>query len=552
MVEKDQLLTVLSKASSFLNQNDLLSLAQTSRLLHDNLAIERLYHSITITRDPIRRTDFWFIDCGRSYLSGYRALKKNADQNDLFLYDRIERLLESRHLRHIRRLVIQDSVFQDRQTGDPLLRKLLEKIIDLDQIELLDIRDDLLFHEYKAKILNLSNLKSIRLIDIASIGRTKSLAGLTSIEWVLQYATIPDKPLSQQVIEFLSNKLVKAELMFDDAETSSLLLISYLHSQGVKCSSLKSLKLNHVHGKGSHDKHLQHIEFAHLEEMVNLQTLEKLELGLSCENVGCGCVDDFLQELAPRLLSLKELALIEKSTAVSTDHQAKEDWDIMISKFLLHIPFVGANLRKLSIRHQTPLNGISDDSVHGNYFRRRTLYETVLPKLKSLQTLIAPTMLQSLSAYEVLVCDLLWNGCKCDYCAKVLPIFDQYIMNHQYCPKESGRYMDVIPTVFFAYAGDFLTHNSMDLVQWDLEAFNYSLFYRAWNMHGYEALHHFENYDCLFDESTFQPLSVAITHFFDSYMDSLVQILPSLRTVLLSGIYYAVDSQSHTYESVYS
>ncbi|QLL34714.1 hypothetical protein HG536_0H00890 [Torulaspora globosa] len=552
MVEKDQLLTILSKTSFFLNQNDLLSLAQTSRKLHDSLAIEKLYHNITVTRDPVRRSDFWFIDCGRSYLSGYRALKKSADQNDLFLYDRIERLLESRHLRHLRQLVIQDSVFQDRKTGDPLLRQLLDKVIDLDQVELLDIRDPLLFHEYKAKILNLSNLKSIRLIDIASIERTKSLAGLTSIEWALQYPSMPDKPLPSHVVEFLSNKLAKAELMFDNAETSSLLLISYLHSQGVKCSSLKSLKLNHVHGKNSHDRHLHQIEFGHLEEMVNLQTLQKLELGLSCENVGCGCVDDFLQDLAPRLQSLKELALIEKSTAVSTDHQAKEDWDIMINKFLLHIPDVGANLRKLSIRHQTPLNGLSDDSVHGNYFRRRTLYETVLPKLKSLQTLIAPTMLQSLSAYEVLVCDLLWNGCQCDYCGKVLPIFDQYIMNHQYYSKESGRYMDVIPTVFFAYAGDFLTHNSMDLVEWDLEAFNCCLFYRAWDLHGYEALHHFENYDCLFDESTFHPLSVVITHFFDSYMDSLVQILPSLRTALLSGIYYAVDNESHSYESVYS
>lgn len=551
MVEKDQLLTILSKTSFFLNQNDLLSLAQTSRQLHDSFAIEKLYHNITVTRDPVRRSDFWFTDCGRSYLSGYRTLKKSADQNDLFLYDRIERLLESRHLRHLRQLIIHDSVFQDRETGDPLLRQLLDKVIELDQIELLDIRDPLLFHEYKAKILNLSNLKSIRLIDIGSIETTKSLAELTSIEWVLQYPAMPDKTLPSHVVEFLSTKFTKAELIFDDAETSSLLLISYLHSQGVRCSSLKSLKLNHVHGKNSYNRHLQQIEFDHLEEVVNLQTLEKLELGLSCENVGCGCVDDFLQDLAPRLQSLKELALIEKSTA-SMDHQAKEDWDIMINKFLLHIPYVGENLRKLSIRHQTPLNGLSDDSVHGNYFRRRTLYDTVLPKLKSLQTLIAPTMLQSLSAYEVLVCDLLWNGCQCDYCGKVLPIFDQYIMNHQYYSKESGRYLDVIPTVFFAYAGDFLTHNSMDLVDWDLQASSFCPLYRAWNLHGYEALHHFENYDCLFDESTFQPLSVVITHFFDSYMDSMVQILPRLRTALLSGIYYAVDSESHSYESVYS
>lgn len=552
MVEKNELLTVLSKTSFFLNQNDLLNLAQTSKELHDDLAILKLYRSIAITRDPVRRTDVWFIDCGRTYLSGYRALKKTADQNDLFLYDRIERLIESPHLHHVRELVIQDSVFQDRTTGDQLLRQLLDKIIDLDQIELLDIRDPLLFHEYEMKTLKLTKLKNVRLIDVGSIEMTKSLHNLNSLEWALQFPTMPSENLTPEVINFLSTKLEKAELVFDDAETSSLLLTSYLHSQGVKCNSLRSLKLNHVHGKNAYDKHLQEIEFEHLEEMINLAALERLELGLSCENVGCGCVEDFLHDLAPRLLSLKVLGLIEKSTAASADHQAKEDWDIMINKFLLHIPNVGANLRELSIRHQTPLNGLSDDSVHGNYFRRRTLYDTVLPKLKSLQTLIAPTMLQSLSAYEVIVCDLLWNGCECDYCRKVLPIFDQYIMNHQYYSKESGRYMDIIPTVFFAYTGDFLTRNATGLIEWDVDALSACLFYRAWNLHGYEAIHHFENYDCLFDESTFHPLSVVVTHFFDSYMDSLVQILPNLRTALFSGIYYSVDNQSHLYESVYA
>lgn len=548
----DQLLTVLTKTCQFLNQNDVLSLAQTSRSIHDQLAIEQLYRNVIITKDPVCRSDAWFLDGDKSYLSGYRALKKSADQNDLFLYDRIERFIESPHLKYVKTLVIQDRVFADSETGNLLLRQLLDKIISLDVIEDLEIRDKTLFDEFYDEILNLSHLTKIKILDLKSLEKTKSLSSLETLEWVCDSREISHLQLSPKVKEMLSVSLRKAELIIDHANCSSLPLFSYLQSQGVKCHSLRSLKFNHLHEVNSHDKHIQEQDIAHLEEVVNLGKLEQLELGLSCEDIGCGCIDEFLMELAPHLTSLNKLGLIERTIVETSDHKVKEDWDITICKFILHIPHVGSNLKELSVRHQTPLNGLSDDSVHGNYFRRRTLYETVLPKLKALQTLMAPTMLQSLSAYEVIVCDLLWNGCQCNYCKKVLPIFDQYIMNHQYYSKESGRYMDVIPTVFFAYAGHFLTHNFLGQSSWDLSTFNFPPSSRAWNLHGYEALHHFENYECLFDESTFGPLAVVITHFFDEYMDSLVQMLPNLRRALFSGIYYAVDSDSHTYETMYT
>lgn len=552
MSREDQLLTVLSKSSLFLNQNDWFSLAQTSRSIHDQVAIKQLYHTIVISKDPVSRNDLWFLDGGRSYLSGFRALKKSDDQNDLFLYDRIERLIDSPHLNRVKSLAIREQVFADQETGIPLLRQLLNKIIGLDIVENLEIRDKALYEEYYEKLLDLSHLKNLRILSIESLNQTKSLASLETLECVSNRHELPTVQLLNNTKEMLSAKLRKAELIFDNAESSSLPFFTYLSSQGIKCSSVRSLKFNHLHGIKSSNKLLQEVDIAHLEETVNLAKLESLELALSCENVGCGCIDDFLMELAPHLLSLKELALIERTTVEVSDHKAKEDWDIMICKFIVHIPNVGINLKKLSIRHQTPLNGLLDDSVHGNYFRRRTLYETVLPKLQSLETLIAPTMLQSLSAYEVLVCDLLWNGCQCSYCQKVLPIFDQYIMNHQYYSKETGRYMDVIPTVFFAYAGHYLAHNFLKHTTWDLDCFSGPPSWRAWNLHGYEALHHFENYECLFDESTFGPLSVVITHFLDEYMDSLVQILPNLRRALISGIYYAVDGESRTYQTIYT
>lgn len=552
MVTQDQLFTIFSAASSYISQNDLLSLAQTSRTVHDTFAIRHLYRSINVTKDPVFRREMWFLDGGRTYLSGYRAVKKSEDQNDLFLYDRLERLLESPHLKYVKELVIQDCVFSDHKTCDRLLRKLLDKILDIGEIEILDVRNPILFQEYYEKLLKLKKLRRIRIVNVESLAKSRSLSTLDSLEWIQQGHEAPSKHMSFEVKRLLSSQVRKAELIVDDSESSSLPLFSYLQSEGVKCHSLKALKFNHLHGVNSNNKLLQGEDFHHLEDVVNLEKLEKLELGLSCENVGCGCIDEFLMDLAPHLKSLRELGLIEKTSVVKADHKVKEDWDIMINKFIVHIPNVGKNLRTLSIRHETPLNGLSNDSVHGNYFRRRTLYETVLPKLASLEKLIAPTILQSLSAYEVLVCDLLWNGCECDFCQKVLPVFDQYIMNHQYYSKDNGRYMDVIPTVFFAYAGDFLAHSFLGKVEWDIDSLTIAPSSRCWDLHGYEALHHFENYECLFDESTFGPLAVVISHFFDGYMDHLIQILPNLKMTLFSGIYYAVDGETKTYESIHA
>lgn len=551
MVSQDQLSTILTEASRYLDQNSLLTLAQTSKCLHDKFAIDHLYHNIEIAKDPILRTDKWFLDGGKTYLCGYRARKKSDDQNDLFLYDRIERLLESSHLKQIKVLTIQSSIFSDKKAGILLLRKLIDKVISFDEVENLEIRDSKLFEEYYEKYLGLTNLRKVRITDTQSFSSIKALSSLRSLEWVLAKPEMPSGCITPEIKNILSNQLEQGEFVIDDVDCSSLRMFSYLKSEGVQCKSMKELKFNHVHGIHAYNKYLQNLTVSFLAEVIDLENLEKLEIGLSCEDIGCGCIDDFLEDLAPRLKSLRSLGLSERNSVGQANHKVKESWDIMINRFILKLPSVGKNLRTLSIRHNTPLNGLTEDSVHGNYSRRKTLYETVLPKLTSLERLIVPTMLQSLSAYEVLVCDLLWNGCECNYCQKVLPVFDQYIMNHQYYSKISGRYMDVIPTVFFAYAGDFLEHRIIGQVEWDIEAFSRAPISRAWNMHGYEGLHHFENYECYFDESTFGPLAVVISHFFNGYMDHIVQLLPSLRAAILSGIYYSIDSNTHTYKCIY-
>lgn len=551
MVTQDQLLTLLSHSSLFFNQYDLFNLALTSKKVHDEFATKKLYRCIHITRDPIIRSPIWYLDGNTTYLSGYRAVKKTADQNDLFLHERIERLLESSHLDKIEEIIVEKGLFADHETCTPILRKLLDQIVVLNKVKTFEIRDQKLFREYYLKSLELTNLNRVTIVDLNSIGTLRSPLHLKKLKWILVKRDMTGASLAPSLKKILCEQLEEAELVADEVTCCSLNIFLYLQKEGVKFQRLQSLKFNYTHNLNGCDSLFLDDPISVIESVVDLGKLKKLELGVSCEHADCDCMDAFLSGLAPKLNSLRYLALIEKNTMETTNHKAKEDWDIITNRFVMRLPYVGQNLLTLSIRHATPLNGLSEDSVAGNYVRRRTLFETVLPKLTALQNLIAPNILQSLSAYEFLVCDLLWNGCECNACSKILPIFDQYLMNHQHYLVDEGRYTDVTPTVFFAYAGDFLMQRFSNHLDWDLDIFSIAPSFRFWNLHGYDNLHHFDDYRCFFDETTFAPLCMAISHFFNGYMDHLVHLLPNLRTAVLSGIYYAVDSDSHEYISVY-
>lgn len=521
----------------YLNQNDLTSLCLVDKVLKD-VATSSLYKSVVITKDPVFRDDSWWIDCGKTYVAGYRSVKKTEDQNDVFLYDRIERLLESPNFQLLDSLIIQEGIFSDKETGNKLLQRLINKASKF-PISNLDIRDSVLFEENESKLKKLNNLRAIRIKEVRSLNE---LEGFRNLKILQIMPTLPS--FDGDIMNDSVKKNVLAnieELEIEDMEWSSLRLFYYFKNCGVRFRNLKSLKLNHVHGIHDYSKTLRELTPIFLEEVIPLGQLEALELEVACEIDNCSCLDDFLSSISPNLKSLRSLALIEKSFARTADHYTKENWDLNINKFILHLPRVEKNLQKLSIRHSCPINGIQKDSVEGNYIRRKRLYEEVLPRLKSLRNLIAPTFLQSLCSYEILVCDLLWNGCECEFCRRVLGIYDKYIMNHQYYSYIDGQYKDMIPTVFFAYSGDSLTRRFLANTDWDLKAFENSPSEYNWNFHGYEDIQHFNDFDCLFDETAFPPLARAISHFFNSYMDHLVEILPNLRACLLSGIYYQVN-----------
>ena len=531
----------------FLNQNDLLSLGRTNTFLN-KICSEKLYGNIVIARDPVLRSNDWYLDGGVSCIGGYRSLKKSADQNDIFLYDRIMRLTESSHLPLVKRIVIQEDVFYDEDAGSTALQQLIDKLLQLDKVETLDIRHSVLFEKNYAALLELTNLRQCKVVNLGDLNKLRSLHCIKSLELFLTHPDFEPGCISSRVKDTLSQNL--QELVVDDLEHSSLRLFQYLQNEGVFLGSVRSLKFNHVHGIHDYNKTMRELTTIFLKDVFDLQKLRRLEFEGSCEETKCSCFNDFLMDLVPELQNLNEVGLIEKTFVTQGNHYTEENWDLTINKFLLHLPRVGSRLKKLAIRHNPPLNGIAEDSVEGNYIRRRTLYENVLPKLKNLRTLIAPSFLRSLSAYEILVCDLLWNGCECDFCTKALGILDKYIMNHQYYSFPDGAFKDVIPTVFFAYAGDALSRRFITETDWDLKSWSTVPILHTWDLHGYEYIQHFHDFDCRFDETVYVAVAKCISHFFNTYMDHLVKYLPSLQSCILSGIYYSVDKDGH-YKCVY-
>ncbi|CEP62841.1 Roy1p LALA0_S06e05050g [Lachancea lanzarotensis] len=531
-------------AVGFLNQNDLLSVGRTNTHLHD-IAMKRIYRRVVISKSPILRSSEWFLDCGTTYVAGYRSLYKTADQNDLFLYDRIVRLTESPHLHLVEEVVIQEDVFEDKEAGYAVLKGLLNKLMDLDRLKVLDVRDSYLLSEIRLRYLQLSNLRQCQVVGLTDLGQLQSLENIESLELLLTSPDFDNRTLTDNVKTVLASNL--RELVVDDLEHSALRLFQFFQEHNMSLKAVRSLKFNHVHGIHDYNKTIRELIPDFLVCVFDLEKLERLEFEGSCEVEGCVCFQEFLMELAPRLTNLRELGLIEKTFATQGDHYTEENWDLAINKFIFHLPNVSHTLQKLAIRHNPPLNGIQKDSVEGNYVRRRTLYDNVLPKLTHLRSLIAPTLLRSLSSYEVLMCDLLWNGCECDQCAKVLPIIDQFIMNHQYYSSPDGCYKDIIPTVFLAYSGDALSRRFITEIDWDLKAWQTCPVSTNWDFHGYESIQHFHDYACHFDESVYVAFTKCLSHFFNSYMDHLVNYLPLLRSCVLSGIYYSVDdSNKHT------
>lgn len=374
MALQDQdLFIVLSHASIFLNQNDLLNLSLTSKEIHDVIAIPYLYRNIHITKNPVLRTKKWFLEGGITYISGYRSILKTGDKNDIFLYDKIERLLEASHLKSILQLTVDEDLFHNREEGLQLLQRLVNKVIELNMIEILDIKDSVLFELCSGNYYGLTCLKKWVVDSEIGFDNIRLCKNLKSLKWKLPASLDLQNIMAPEVGTLLMKQLDGGELEIKDEAYSSLRAFEYFDFLNLRFENIRRLKFNHVHKQSDGTNTSVKLSSHAFKDVVNLSNLKALELEFSCEVDGCECDDDFLQELAGDLVSLVSLGFIEKTFTKKGYHYMDENWDLVINKFILNLPDVGKNLRLLSIRHDTPLDGKGIDTVDGNLLRRKKL-----------------------------------------------------------------------------------------------------------------------------------------------------------------------------------
>ncbi|ODV98403.1 hypothetical protein PACTADRAFT_48172 [Pachysolen tannophilus NRRL Y-2460] len=358
-------------------------------------------------------------------------------------------------------------------------------------------------------------------------------------------------------------------LSFDELSTLNFLkfIIEFLKPPNGKLFQFKSLKFIYYHGFNDYNLHLRNLMSDFLFKYVDLSILKSLEITMGCDyDLNCSCLTEFVDELSG-LTNLKEknsnfstnlkiLSFIEKT--LHKDHSFIEKFDINLGRFIYNLdPKISSNLETLIIHHNPPTDGNIENNVEGNFLRRKKLYSKFLPILQNLKTLISPSFMNSCSCYEVITSELLWNGCRCEFCEVHLSIFDTFIMNHCYYDEATGLMKDVISPRFFSIAANYLNqrllnYDNLEQNCSNLQCLSYPFFSKSWDFHNTGSKkttkfeHHYEydeDFVCKFNQSAFEALVKVMSHFMEAYVDNCVDLLPKLKTCILGGVFYKINSE---------
>lgn len=330
----------------------------------------------------------------------------------------------------------------------------------------------------------------------------------------------------------------RLETLVFNNETAQTLIINKLNSifdtTKDKYFHFTNLKLIFYHCFD--DPSEQILEFLN---KINLNCLKRFEIVLGCDDMTCDCLTNFIKCLVRQDLNLNGLSLVQKTA--HREHNYTEKFDYYVTELISSYP-AKDRLKFLSIRHTPPDDFNVADGFEGNYLHRKSLYEVVLPKLNNLEILICPTFLQSIAGYEQLISNLLWNGCNCEHCNDYLPIFDKYILNHQYYDEVKSHMTDMISPILFGNVARVLSSRLSETNDMFLDVavpLN-----RYWDFHTapYQITH---SKDCSIDKSAFPAIAVCVAHFLKTYVDSISDMIPTLKRCVLSGIFFdsnATDS----------
>lgn len=438
---------------------------------------------------------------------------------------------------------------------NPELCKFVENIVvegtyyNFDKIEPFeDVIDEQLLDFIKSNCTNLKSLISLRstipnivlpsleYIQLSSLENFEKVVGMNvkGLELALTDNSMKLDIDLDQLLAFAKNL---KELTFDNELSQSIFLKTLipLLEKGNDSLRLHSLRIIFHHYYEDPSPLL-----VTLFEVLDVTILDKLEIEMGCDDITCDCLHTFTQHLIEKGLNVTQLSLIQITGR--RDHNYTEAFDFLVTSFLRKNP-KAENIKHLFIKHMPPDDFNVDFGFEGNYLHRKELYKTMLPLLKGLETFSSPTFLQSVACYEQLISNLLWNGCKCSHCDDYLPIFDKFILQHQYYDEVKSHMTDMISPILFGNVAKVLGNRRSGSIK------EYPALCRFWNFHDspYDIIHFLEA--CPYDNSAFPPITTCVIHFLQNYVDDIGTMIPSLKRCTLSGVTFHKDNIEQSWTS---
>lgn len=526
--------SVLQLIGTYLNQNDKVSLMYTNYHFYSAI-IPVLYKKLLITPLSLSKSKSTFRDSQFTVVGSLPTPLATDELNDNIFKSRQQVLLQSLEINTELSKMINEVVLYDNQTG-----RSIHEVFDNDLLKHLELHcpniESFLVANALPHEVIMPSLKKVQLYHLSSI---ETLLNLNmNVEELRLLAS--NKPFD------LSTLGKKAEdmfahlkgLMFDD-DLSQLETTKFLMDTTTRLS-VEKLKIQHYHN-GIEDKSVCISNAERLLNLVDLSKLKHLELEIGCDELVCSCYDSITLFLSQKdSLKLESLSIVQKT--VQRDHNYSEKFDFNTTNLLEHLPNK-SNLTKLSIRHEYPTDFNCVGGFEGNYLHRIELYKRTLPLLTGLRTLYAPTFMQSVSCYEQLMSDLLWNNtCGCKECQDYTSIFDDYVQKHQYFSDYNGRFVDMFPFFLFGTMGKTMAQSL--ITGCDSDMLRFPKLIKYWNFHdGDHQVIHMNQYDnnCGIDNTAFERLSVVVIHFLRDYVQEIKLLQSSVQNVILSGVFFSLS-----------
>lgn len=589
-------LEIIEDIIFFLPQQEVINLSLSNFLFYQP-CMKKLYQKITIRKDAVLEQNkdnnrvIDFTDSTQTVIYGFNKVTKEENHFRL-INARLQSLIFSisintQLLDYIEEITIFDSF--DQTINETLLK--LVSSLERSGLKRLIVTTPTLRKQVKNIVLKegFQDLEAIIIDHVNELNYITKFPKIKELIVSFKEDSQEDRQLSElKVGQELVTSLKQLTSISVNTDNKSYCLfikvLNYIHEKYAFQLNLHTFTLNYYHDD------LPAIEKFIRSTIINWSTITSLQIAIGCDDVKCN--QECLSRLTLPIYSLKKVAFIQNTEKIIDTHKFNEIWDIKIIGILQELDT--RLLKYISIRHKPCENGMFIDGMEGNYLQRVKLYTHALPTAieSNRTTLVLPNFMKSLSCYEQLMNNLLWNGCKCEHCAVYLGYLDEYLMSHKFYNLKLHQFKDIISSNLFVTLGEWLSRRFYDTdILNDLDYLKYPLKNNTWNFHDnlfsipFKCLNH-KNYEeheyddndevdifhdaktefepCKFNERIFRPVGKCISHFINDIIIQIVDLnrgnaediqldkfndlndgtgIEKFTKIILNGICYNLDKE---------